>query len=259
MLADWSDDDFRSLHAHLLRLGHGHTVADAHPACRRLARTYMRHVFTALQVAGTDHLRRAMDDGPTVIVTNHLSYIDAMAMDSALAWAGHADLADRIVYLAGPKVYAELFRLMAAASIHNLPVPQSNTFDHTEPIPPRELARRVRASLDASQAALDAHRAILLYPEGSRSRTGRLGSFLQATRRYVGRGARLVPAAVVGTQVAMPMDAQVLHRTPLALTIAPAIDLETTSPRDALTRAHAVIADLLPPDLQPAKGTEALC
>lgn len=259
LVADWTDDDFLTLHAHMRALGKGHTIANAHPACRRLARAYMRFVFTELQVAGVDHLRRAMDGGKTVLVTNHLSYIDALAMDSALAWSGNADLADRIVYLAGPKVYAELFRLMAAASINNLPVPQSSTFEHTEPIPPREMARRVRASLDASQEALDEGRSILLYPEGSRSRDGRMGPFLQATRRYVGKADHLVPAAVVGTETAMPMDTTVLHRTRLSLIIAPPIDLKTTSAREALELAHTAIQDLLPEHLKPDPSRGRLC
>ncbi|MCA9570989.1 MAG: hypothetical protein KC656_24280, partial [Myxococcales bacterium] len=178
-------------------------------------------------------------------------YIDAMATDAALSWSGNADLADRIVYIAGPKVYQELFRLLAAASIHNLPVPQSGRLGHTEALPPRELARRVRASLDASRAAMKGGRAVLLYPEGARTRTGRMGSFIQATRRYLEGADFLVPAAIAGTERAMPVDGEVLEPSSLTLSFGPPVPLAGVDPREALTAAHLAIEDLLPEPLRP--------
>lgn len=258
LLTTWDDATYASLLAHVRSLGQEHRVYDAHPAIRVLARHYLRFIFPDFALSGHDHLRQAFEDGRVVVVTNHLSYIDAMATDAALAWAGSADLADRILYVAGPKVYGDLFRLLAAASIHNLPVPQSTRLGHTESIPPRELARRVRRSLEASEEALGASRAVLLYPEGSRTRSGRLGPFIRATRRYVEQADFLVPAAITGTQDAMPVGYEVLEPSTLGLSFGPPIRLADTSGRRALERAHGIIEDLLPPALRP-ESDERLC
>lgn len=259
LLADWSVDDARSLHALLLTLGKEHRVYDAHDRCRQLARDYMRFVFPELTLSGADFLRRALQDGPTVIVTNHLSYIDAMATDAALAWSGNSDLADRIVYVAGPKVYQDLFRLLAAASIHNLPVPQSTRLQHTADLSPREMMRRVKTSLEASHGTLADGRAVLLYPEGSRSRDGRMGPFFQATRRYVQQAHYLVPAAITGTDKAMPLGDGKLGVASLGLVFAPPIPLSGISGREALEQAHRAIDTMLPRDLRPDPEASRLC
>ncbi len=258
LVEGWDEEDFRSLLAHLRELGTEHRVYDAHPRIRVLARAYLRFVFPEWSLSGHDHLRRALQDGPTVIVGNHLSYIDAMATDAALAWAGSEDLADRIVYVAGPKVYARLFRLLAAASIHNLPVPQSTRLGHTEPLPPRELARRVRRSIDASERALRLGRAVLLYPEGARTRSGRFGPFIGATRRYLEAAVHLVPAAIAGTERAMPIGGERLVPARLALRFGPVLKLDGIPGREALAQAHAAIDRLLPEELRAPEGEPRL-
>jgi hypothetical protein len=89
-----------------------------------------------------EHLDRATRLGPTLPVGNHLSYFDASSTDALVAWSGRTDLADRIVAAAGPKVYEDLFRLVAASCLNTLPVPQSTSFAHTAKLAPRELARK---------------------------------------------------------------------------------------------------------------------
>jgi 1-acyl-sn-glycerol-3-phosphate acyltransferase len=257
-IADWTDRDYEALLAQLKGLGQEYRVYPAIPCARELARRWMRDIITPT-VVGCEHLRGPMDRGPTVIVTNHISYLDATATDVLVSWAGHADLADRIAYLAGPKVYQELFRLVAAAAIHTLPVPQSNQLAHTEQLSARELARRALSSMEAGQAALAQGHALLFYPEGSRTRTGRLEPFLKATRRYLQSARFVVPGAIDGTDRVMPLDGSALVPGPVSLTFGAPIALQDgESARDALATAHEAIAAMLPAQKRPGADSPRL-
>jgi 1-acyl-sn-glycerol-3-phosphate acyltransferase len=259
-VAGWGPAHYERLLEQLRALGCEHRVYDALPHCRELARAWLAEVLDT-RVHGVEHLAAATEQGRTIIMTNHVSYVDAVATDFALATAGHRDLADRIVYLAGPKVYQELFRLVAAASIHSLPVPQSTQFAHTENLSVRELARRAMSSLEAGQQALAEGKILLFYPEGSRTRSGRMGSFLAATRRYVQAADVVVPASIVGTERVMPLDTTTMMRGRVTLTFGAPIAVEEDDgrrARDVLAQAHAAVAALLPPELAPEDGTSAL-
>lgn len=257
-VSEWTDEEYSRLLATLRTLGQEYRVYPADPACRGLARKFMGHVLTDVRLEGLDRLRSCMDAGRTVIITNHLSYIDAMATDAALANNGHADLADRIAYLAGPKVYQDLFRLVAAAAIHSLPVPQSPQLGHTEQLNGRELARRAIASLRAGREALEGGQSLLFYPEGSRTRGGRMGPFLKATRRYLKVAEFVVPAAIGGTDRIFGLDTTRICPGGLSLTVAEPIAVRGEGGRDELVAAHRAIAKLLPEESKPPPDTDAL-
>lgn len=258
-VADWSDSDYADLLTALQTHGAEHRVYAAVPACRALSRSWMPEVFEPV-VNGAENLRGAIAHGRTIVITNHMSYVDAVATDVALSAAGHADLADLIIYLAGPKVYQEVFRMVAAASIHSLPVPQSNTLGHTEHLSVRELARRARKSLDAGKDALEEGKVLLFYPEGSRTRTGRMGSFLRATRRYLQAADVVVPAAINGTDRVMPLSSNQMHPGRVELTFGEPIVLGegAGAAREALEATHGAVGRLLPEDLRPDPDMPAI-
>ncbi len=259
LVAGWSDETCGELLRALLSLKAGDGVLDAHPAGRELARVWSRDVVREPVLRGVEHLAAAVADGPTVILGNHLSYFDTSATDAALAWAGHADLADRLVAAAGPKVYTDTFRRIAAVCLHTLPVPQSTSLSHTDKIPPRELARQAKASLDGAVAAAAGGRVLLLYPEGSRTRTGRLGPFLRGVHRYLslgGASTRVVPCAITGTDRIMPVDASRLRPGPVTVTFGePVLVDEEHGPKQVLPELFARVAALLPEGLQPLPST----
>lgn len=261
LVQGWSDATCREVVARLGAQEAGKGVLEAHPACRELQRVWSRDVVTAPSLTGVEHLAAAVARGPTVVLGNHMSYFDTSATDVALAWAGHADLADRLVAAAGPKVYQEPFRRIAAACLHTLPVPQSTSLSHTEKMPVRELARQARASLDGAIAAAAEGRVLLLYPEGSRTRTGRLGSFLKGVHRYLALAdeVSVVPCAIVGTEAIMPLDAHRLTPGPVSLAFGPAMVVGPDGPTRAVLEAsfHGV-ARLLPEGFRPAPETGAL-
>ncbi len=260
LVGSWSDEVCRSIVAHLAQIGSEHRIYTAHPACRQLTRVWCGDVVLDPVVEGAEHLAASVAAGPTMILGNHLSYLDANATDAALSQAGHAALADRLVAAAGPKVYQDLFRLVAAACIHTLPVPQSSTLDHTEKLSPRELARRALRCVDAAQDAMREGLVPLVYPEGSRTRSGRLSSFVRGVHRWLSgvEGLSVVPLALSGSDTIMPIGAERLQ--PGTITVrfgAPLRVGPDGSSKEILGRSHEAIARLLPERLRPPAGTPA--
>ncbi len=257
-VGSWTPETCRSVVQHLGAIGAEHQLYAAHPAGRTLSREWARSVIPQPTVSGAEHLAAAAAAGPTLIACNHTSYFDTTATDAALAWNGHAALADRIVALAGPKVYADLFRRVAAGCLNTLPVPQSTSLGHTEKLSPRELARKALESLESAGALLRDGWILLLYPEGSRTRTGRLGPFLRGTHRYLScvEGLRVVPTAIAGSDRVMPVSDPKLHPGPVHLAFAPALQVGPDgTAREVLEAAHAAIEALLPESARPEPGT----
>jgi len=256
-LTDWPPSAGPAILAYLNTLGEAPQLYHAEPHCRQVSRVWSLDVLPDPVLEGVAHLRAALEAGPTVVLCNHLSYVDTTAADHVLAAHGHADLADRLATVAGPKVYADLLRRFAAAGLNTLPAPQSTRLEHTAHLGPRELARLARASVEAGNEALQAGFALQLYPEGSRTRTGHLGPFLRGVHRYLATpGLRIVPAAIAGTQHVFPVDATHIVPGPVRLAFGPPLDVASLGgPKDALAAVHGAVASLLPPALKPAPDT----
>lgn len=258
IVASWPDAAASAILEELHKLGDEHRLYLANPYGRTLSREWARDIVLSPVIEGLEHLAEASARGPTLLLCNHLSYFDASAADAVLAWSGRTDLADRLVAAAGPKVYQDLFRLLAAVGLNTLPVPQSMSFSHTEKLAPRELARRANASMEAAAAVLADGYLLLLYPEGSRSRTGHLGSFLRGVYRYLScvDALQVIPTAIAGTEAIMRVGHPRLIPGPVRLSFGAALRVGTDgSPREILALAHERVALLLPEMLSPLPGT----
>ena len=256
----WSDEDCRSIVASMRGLGSSHRIYPAHPALRVLTRAWCRDVVLEPVVGGVEHLQAAVAAGPTMILGNHLSYLDANATDAALAWSGSVSVADRIVAAAGPKVYEDLFRLLAAACLNTLPVPQSTTLEHTAKLSPRELAHKALAGVEAAQSAMEQGYVPLVYPEGSRTRSGHLGPFIRGVHRWLKAADHLqvVPLAIEGTESIMPIEATRMRPGRVTLRFgAPLVVGRDGSSREVLEAAHRAVGVLLPDPLRPPADTPA--
>jgi len=219
----------------------------AKPAARRLARAYMAPIVAGSEVVGLEHARAAMGDPAPLWIGNHLSYIDTQVTDCLLHLAGADDLADGLIVVAGPKVYSDPFRRIASMGLNTLKTAQSSTLStNAEALSPRQVAAIAIQNIRDCVAWRAARGPTLLYPEGTRSRTGQLGPFLRAAARYT-RGARLIlPLTVQGTADLFGMDER-MRPTPCRLTFGPAFSPADypgkTGPLDeARRRVEALLA-----------------
>lgn len=132
-------------------------------------------------------------DGPVIFASNHLSFIDSLAIPVA---------APRPVHFLAKSTYFEGTGVRGAIS--------RNFFESIGAIPVRRGAGQAALdALDQQRKLLEEGLAVALYPEGTRSLDGRL---------YKGRtgvaflalqsGAPVVPVGLIGTDKVMPVGAK---------------------------------------------------
>lgn len=260
-VADALGDDDEAMRAMLRRfaaIGQEHAIYPADPLARRMSRAYMAVVTRGSAVQGLHQL--AGLDGPQLWIGNHLSYVDTQATDALLAAAGAAALADGLLAVAGPKVYGDPFRRMAALCLSTLHTAQSTRLSTNEAeLSPREVAAIALRSVKQAADWRQQRGPVLLYPEGSRSRSGRMGSFLRAVDRYARGAAWIVPVAVVDTHHLFGMDER-MRPSVVGLRVgAPIATSSLPSDRSApLEAAWEALAALLPEHLRPEPDTPVL-
>ncbi len=262
LVASWSDSDVALVRDAVGGVGVERRLYTGHPLLRQAVRIWSGHVLAGSTLEGVEHLSAAAAAGPTAVVCNHASYIDSSAIDTILYAHAPDRLADRLVSAAGPKVYEGLFRRLVSASLNTIPVPQSVTLGHTARLPGRDLARQSLEAVAQSHAAMQNGYVLLIYPEGARTRTGRMQPFLPAVHRYFKLpGTRIVPAALIGTAKVIGVGERGVRPGGCALRFGPPIDAEKGGgPREALARAQSAVGELLPPELRPEEAlAEAGC
>ncbi|MFN8062195.1 MAG: lysophospholipid acyltransferase family protein [Vicinamibacterales bacterium] len=144
---------------------------------------------------------------PVVIVSNHLSYADANVIETLLARAGADAFAARLTALAGPKIFSDKQRRFSSLCFGTIKVPQSSDVSSGEAVlNPRDVARAARQSIDVARARLAAGDALLLFGEGTRSRTGEMQPMLPAAARYLEMpGTWVLPVGLVGPDDLYPV------------------------------------------------------
>lgn len=178
------------------------------------------------RVAGQQHIQR---DRAAVYCVNHASNVEPPILYQALA-ALHPRL-----------------RILYKAQIHKLPV-LGRAFDLAGfvPIERRSPRRSMQAILQAA-AAVRAGNSFLVFPEGTRSRTGALlpfkpGVFLIAIRA----GAPIVPVAIQGTRAAMRKGSPIVRPVTVSVRIGPPLSSASADGEAALLdRTRDAVAGLL--------------
>jgi 1-acyl-sn-glycerol-3-phosphate acyltransferase len=154
-----------------------------------IARAVLSPVFKFLWRIEVEGLEHVPSDGPAVLCPNHISFIDSLFLPAVLP--------RRITYV-GKAEYLDSWKTK-----HLLPALGMIPID--------------RAGGDAAKAALDAASRVLqrgelfgIYPEGTRSRDGRLHKgHTGAARLALRNGCPIVPVGIVGTDRIQPADTAV--------------------------------------------------
>lgn len=248
VLASLSESDLESMREAFHVAGEEFRLYPANPSARRISRGFMHHVALGGAIVGGAHLPAFLAQRRRVVVANHLSYADTQATDSVLHQQGHTDLADRLVAIAGPKVYTSAWRRIAAIGLNTRKTAQSTAVATEQgALSPRELAVVALETIADCERRMDEGWIILLYPEGTRSRTGELQPFLRAAGRYLQiPGLQVMPMAQTGTGALYAVDAEKMTPHPVQVAFGPSFATDDFSGKSgALDEAERRVRALL--------------
>lgn len=251
-----------TLSSRLLKAGADWDYYPHDPLARRIHHALAPRVLQPEPVIfGIEHLR-AVKDTPLVIFANHLSYSDANVVEVLLRSVGASALADRLTAIAGPKVYSDLTRRFSSLCFGTIKVPQSSERSSEDAVMnPRDVARAARRAIQIAQERLSLGEALLIFAEGSRSRSAQMQQFLSGTARYVELpGTWVLPIGIAGTEKLFPINGAGLHSVPITMSIGQPIlasDLRERFHKDRRLMMDCVgraVADLLPPEYRGIYG-----
>ena len=165
-------------------------------------------------------------------------------------------MSDRLTVIAGPKVYSSLKRRFSSLCFGTIKVAQSSAVSSEDAVMnPREVARAARRSIETAQERLLHGDTLLVFAEGTRSRTRGLQPLLPAASRYFDvPGVCVLPAGITGTEDMFPIGEDGLHPVQAIATIGAPMDasalLEQANGdrRVMMDSVGAKIAALLPPE-----------
>lgn len=163
-------------------------------------------IWNRLQVRGREHLPA---NPSFVIVANHASHLDAPLLTSILPLG----LRDQTFPIAARDVFFERLSLAAFSAVF------VNAFPVARGASGRHFLSDVRDRL-LSQPSV-----VILFPEGTRTRTGEMNAFKSGIGMLVaGTEIPVVPCFIDGARRAMPPEAWLARPRKLSIRIAPPVD-----------------------------------
>lgn len=176
-----------------------------------------------LRVRGLENLG---EDTPYVIVANHRSNIDIMTLIAALPIP--------IRFLSKKEVFK--FPLLGAAMRGVGMVPLD-----------REMGRRELASiLRSTRLLVSEGRSLVIYPEGTRSLTGKMLPFKAGAFHIAAHvGCPVLPVAVSGTGAIWPPQSSLIRSGPVTVTVMPPVTIDKKAARRGARLAQQMREDLI--------------
>jgi 1-acyl-sn-glycerol-3-phosphate acyltransferase len=215
------------------------------------------------ELLGREHLARTLAE-PASIFANHLSYADANLVEILLQRSGGASLANRLTAIAGPKVFTSRQRRFSSLCFGIIKVPQSAGVSTEEAVlSAREVARAARCSIDAARERQGAGDALLVFGEGTRSRSGGMQRMLAGVARYLeGSAVWILPAGLAGSEALFPVGDEGIRPARIVMRLGGPVRADALLARaegdrrlvmDAIGLA---VAELLPPQYRGVYGAE---
>jgi hypothetical protein len=158
---------------------------------------------------------------PFLMLANHLSYSDANVVEVLLHRSAHPDIADRLTVVAGPKVYSDLKRRFSSLCFGTIRTPQSSGVSSDDAVMnPREVAAAARRTIQIAQDRLAAGDALLVFAEGTRSRTAAMQPLLPGIARYLENpDLWVVPVGIAGSETLFPIGETSLQPSRIVVSI----------------------------------------
>jgi 1-acyl-sn-glycerol-3-phosphate acyltransferase len=253
VIDDAGPDALRSLNRRLAVTGNDWDFFAHDPLTRSIHHLLADRVLEPQsRLHGVEHIAAA-GGGPIVIFSNHLSYSDANLLE-VLLYRATQPMSDRLTVIAGPKVYSSLKRRFSSLCFGTIKTPQSSGLSSEDAIMnPREVARAARKSIEAAHERLQMGDALLVFAEGTRSRSNGMQQLLTGVTRYLELpDTRILPVGLVGSEALFPIGDETVHSVQVVGRVgAPmlASELEAQSGGDRRLMVDAVgkaIAGLLP-------------
>jgi 1-acyl-sn-glycerol-3-phosphate acyltransferase len=207
-----------------------------------LARLWSRVVLGVPGVKVTVTARAPLDPKrPYVFMANHASMVDIWAM---------------FIVLPVP------FRFIAKKQLGGIPLfgwaMRAGRFIFID----RQNALAARRSIEEAARRIKAGQSVMIFPEGTRTRDGTLGSFKQGGFHLaIDSGADIVPVAIRGTRALMPPGTPLIRAGNVEIELGVPISTAGLGPPDRgrmVTEVHARVAEMLgAPAHAPASETAA--
>ncbi len=183
---------------------------------KRFLKSSFKKVYSIYKfsVSGAENIP---ESGNYILCPNHESYFDAVFVAAALNKANHRT--DNICCLAAEHLFDKSFMKKGVAALGGIPVDRSG---NTAPAIERAL-----------ECLKNDDCVMLIHPEGTRTRTGKLGEFKQgAAKLAIDSGVKIIPVCISGANEIYPPDRKTprlfnfkrLGKYPLSISFGKAIE-----------------------------------
>lgn len=178
-------------------------------------------LLSRFTVKGLDNFTRiipCLHTTGVTLVSNHLSLFDAAVLYALLYREPHLkQYAENIFFIAGRLVFTSDYSRVAGRMFHQMLVASPRDMAENEPIK-RELARlNIRSFKEGKERQRQGH-ILVLFPEGTRSRDGKMQQFHAALYNYLDSTV-VLPVAITGADRILHSDSVTFELTEGSMTI----------------------------------------